>query len=862
MKLKILIISLLLCGLLCATATAVANNSTGNRIWDAAQKPSLEYSWTPLSYSGFYYDLDSGEGSEMLTIKLNSYSDRSVGEDKLVYSTKPIETAFDRKEWGSFQIIGFMAERYFAGYSDNTTFAKGISLISDGQLAKVLIDNNDDKSFFTGSSLVLDEGYVLDITEVDLNGNKVFISLKKNGKEVDSTVISSNQDYVYKTRVGSTDNFPLIAVHLDTIFRGTESNAVFVKGIFQVSDSYITVNAGDKYGRMTVDTVSPEKITMSNRDVISLSAGKTINIMGKLNLVVADDTVLRFAPVVDMTEPGTYELRGSVAENGVFNWTALNFEGFYYNINEGIGTESLQVTALNGRTINSGNLVYSTSPQQVNFDHANWGKFEVIGFLAEKYFAGYPQNTFTKAVSIVSQGQLSKVLVDNDDKRSVYPGSSLVLEDGYVLEVVEVDLNGDKVRVSLQKNGKEVDSSILAANTDYVYKTKLGSSDDVPLIVVHFNEIFRGTERDAVFVQGIFQISENYITLEGSDKFGKMEVSGISETGITLKNANSISLTKDNVINVMGNISFRTANSDTLRYYPFVQISTPSSEQLSIGMPTTITAGKSVSINVTSQGASVEGAIVKFNGVQKGTTSNEGVLTITLSDTGTFKVTAEKEGYVTGSLDIEVISADDATKKLEIDVTPETAFAGDSISISVKKAIGGEPVSAVAIFYDGVLIGNTSKEGTVTYTTKDAGIHKIRAEANGFLQTELTFEVKASAAMFKYSDLVINPTTVEQGKTVSVNVNVSNVGNSAGEAKVELLLNNNVTDSQNISLVAGEQKTVKFTASSAQPGTVTVKIGDQQSTFEVTAKTPFAGIVATIAIVLTVAIYRKRRDKE
>ncbi|WP_370574712.1 S-layer protein domain-containing protein, partial [Methanomethylovorans sp.] len=212
MKIRILIVTLLCLGLFCATATAAANNSTGNRIWDASQQPSLEYSWTPLSYSGFYYDLNSGEGSEMLTVKLDSYSDRSIEEDDLVYSTRPIETDFERDEWGSFQIIGFMAERYFAGYSGNTAFADEGSLIADGQLAKVLINDDDEKSLFTGSSLVLQEGYVLDVTEVDLNGNKVFISLKKDGVQVDSTVIAANQDYIYETRLGSTDDFPLIAV--------------------------------------------------------------------------------------------------------------------------------------------------------------------------------------------------------------------------------------------------------------------------------------------------------------------------------------------------------------------------------------------------------------------------------------------------------------------------------------------------------------------------------------------------------------------------------------------------------------------------------------------------------------------------
>ncbi|AGB49966.1 S-layer-related duplication domain protein [Methanomethylovorans hollandica DSM 15978] len=860
MKIKIFIVTLLCLGLLSTTALA-ANNSTGNRIWDAAQEPALEYTWSPLSYSGFYYDLDSGEGSETLTVKLDSYSDRSIEENDLTYSTRPIETGFERSEWGSFQIIGFMAERYFAGYSGNTDFTRDVSLIADGQLAKVLINEDDEKSLFTGSSLILEEGYVLDITEIDLNGNKVFVTLKKNGVQVDSTVIASNQDYIYKTRVGSTDDFPLIVVHLENIFRGTETNAVFVRGVFQVSDEYISVQGSDNYGRMRVRTVSDAQITMSNPDVINLNAGKTINIMGKLNFVVADDRVLRFAPVVDMTEPGTYELRGTVAD-GPFNWTALNFEGFYYNIDEGIGTESLKATALRGRTIPTGNLVYSTTAQQVSFDHSAWGKFEVIGFLAHKYFAGYPDNAFTSSVSMVSQGQLSKVLIDNDDKKSASPGSSLVLEEGYVLDVVEVDLNGNRVLVSLTQNGQEVDTGILSSNTDYVYKTDIGSSDDVPQIVVHFDQIFQGREFDAIFVQGIFQVSEDYITLEGSDRFGRMEVSGISENGITLRNRNSISLTKDTVISVMDDISIKVADSDTLRYYPFVLTTTSSTQQLSIEMPETIIAGTAVDIKVTSQGAAVEGAVVKLNNVQRGTTSNEGILSVTLGETGTFKVTAEKEGSVTGALDVEVISADDATRKMEIEINPETVFAGDGITISVKKAIGGEPVRGGALFYDGTAIGNTSAEGMLTYTPRDAGIHKIRVEADDLLPAEITFEVEAAENMFTYSDLIIEPASVEQGKEATVSVNVANTGTSAGEVRVELLVNNNVTDAQNVSLTAGEEKTVKFTATADQPGTVDVQIGNQQGSFDVTQKTPFVGIVAAIAIVAMVAVFRNRRNKE
>ena len=64
--------------------------------------------------------------------------------------------------------------------------------------------------------------------------------------------------------------------------------------------------------------------------------------------------------------------------------------------------------------------------------------------MAEKYFAGYPEDTLgnSNSVSILSENILSKVLIDDDDKRSLFTGSSLVLENGYSLEAAEVDVNG------------------------------------------------------------------------------------------------------------------------------------------------------------------------------------------------------------------------------------------------------------------------------------------------------------------------------------------------------------------------------------------------------------------------------------
>jgi len=196
------------------------------------------------------------------------------GDGELEYSTAPITTDFEHDEWDSYQVIGFMAERYFAAYTINSTFADDpVNMMARGQLSKILIDNDDKKSVYSGSSLLLEEGYALNIIELDRDGNKVFMSLTKDGAEVDEGIVSSGATYVYEKDLGSVDNVPVIAVYFSEIFSGIETNAVFVEGIFQISDEYLELESGDRFGAMEIDSISDIRISMVNDETISLAKG-------------------------------------------------------------------------------------------------------------------------------------------------------------------------------------------------------------------------------------------------------------------------------------------------------------------------------------------------------------------------------------------------------------------------------------------------------------------------------------------------------------------------------------------------------------------------------------------------------------
>lgn len=852
-------------GLLCESSAAQLSDSAGNRIWDENTNQNLTYTWTPQTYSGFYYDLDTGEGSESMTIQLTEGS-RSVQRNGLQYETRPIETDFEYGDWGSYQVIGFMAERYFAGYTENSSFINDeISAISSGQLSKILIDSDDRRSLYTGSSLILEEGYSLNIVEVDVSGDTVWIQLEKDGDVIDDGFLSSNRDYVYETDLGEVDDLPLIVIHMDQIFRGTETNAVFVDGVFQVSDEYVQIENGDSFGEMEISSTSASGITMENEDSISLSRGDTVDIMGKLSFLVADSDELRFAPIVETSEPGSYELRGTVHDEE-FNttvWTPFNFEGFYYSIDENVSTESLTITeGISGRTIDDEALVYSTSPALVDFEYEGWGRYEVLGFMAEKYFAGYPANTLgnSRSVSVLSDDILAKVLIDDDHKRSMFTGSSIALENGYSLKAAEVDVNGNRVLLELYKDGELVDSGIVSSNGDYVYEADIGGAEDVPMIAAHISTVFRSRETDAVFIEGIFQISDDYLELSQGDSFGDMEISTISSSGITMRNEDSISLSSGNTVSLMGNVSFKVADSSVLHFYPFVEVETAPQDQLEIEVPDVFVVGQAAEISVTARNAAVNDVELLLGNQSIGTTGDDGTVTYAPTQEGSFTITANKEGYISGSRNVDIVGA--GVVKLLLSVSPEDIKQGDQISIRVTDSLENQPVSGADVYFGGQKVeGQTGTDGILSYWVTAPGTFPVNATKAGYEEGEIVVEVSEDRAEFEFSNLLIEPASVEGGEAVTIQANVSNTGNIAGEAEVELLVNNETVDSETLSLEAGETRTVEFSHTEDEPGNYTVEIGDLSGSYEVTESTPFLTSTVTLGILATAFILlRKRRN--
>jgi S-layer protein (TIGR01567 family) len=850
-----------------AEASVAAKPAATDRIWRQGISP-LDYTWTPLVFSGFFYDLDDKVGTENLTIHLKSETTRSIAENDLKYETTVQPINFKFNDWGKYEVIGFMADKYFAGYSGTEVVDKDLSLINNGQLRQVLIDSDDEKTIVQGSVLPLEQGYELRIKEIDVNGNKVFLSLAKDGRDIDSKVISpgtlKSSTYQYKVTIGGEDT-PIIMAHIPNVFAGSESGIVTVDGLFQISDSYKSVEDGDKYGKMKVVSVSDTGVTMDNTDSVSLGKGKTVVIFGNVSFQVADASELRFAPIVERT--GTYEIRGTIVDPSVtkeFTWTPYNFEGFYYDIDEDTGTERL-IAKITGSSIADGDLLYETSPSSVKFQFEDWGRYDVIGFMADKYFAGYRNDTqFSDEFSGINDGELRKILVDSKDEKTITTGSVLPLEDGYEVRIKQVDINGNKVYLALAKDGKEIDSKVVTPSTgefktsNYLYKVRMGSSKDIPMIAAHIQNVFKGTEADLATVDGIFQLSDSPANVEEGEMQGKMKVQTLTDTGISMKNDGAISLGRGRTVEVMGNLKFKIADNADRNFAPVAERS-GATKVLTLNITEPIVVNRSMNIEVRSAGEAISGATVLVNGEVIGNTDAVGTIGYMPKKVGALEVIARKIPYGDARSNLVVKSAAQAagpsvnlTSTLSINV-PSEVMKNESFLITVTGGANQTAIQGAKITFESepVVIGNTSAQGSLRYSSSILGEHRITVEIPGYGKITRNITI---VSPIKLQSFNLSSQTAKTGQTISVKANVENLGSTKDSRKLELIVNGNKTvDAQTVTLNPGENKTVTLSYKPTDPGTYRLSI-DKQETIVTVEKAQTNWAMIALILVLLIAI--------
>jgi len=231
---------------------------------------------------------------------------------------------------------------------------------------------------------------------------------------------------------------------------------------------------------------------MKNNASFDLGADKIINVMGEMKFKVADSDTLRFYPMVTRTEPGTYEVRGTVyndaAGERTTSWDASNFAGFWYDLKGNLKSETLNITPgfIGGtdRTIDDtpAGLNYTTTRQLKRYKvNAMEGKYvqdgldctgavvyqgthyAVVGWQAEKYIA-----LKGDAKKLVKQ-----VLEHGDtEKKTLTVGETWDIGDGWTLMAQAIDAKASprQAWLVLSKDGVKLEDEVVENGNVFVYR--------------------------------------------------------------------------------------------------------------------------------------------------------------------------------------------------------------------------------------------------------------------------------------------------------------------------------------------------------------------------------------------------------
>ena len=208
--------------------------------------------------------------------------------------------------------------------------------------------------------------------------------------------------------------------------------------------------------------------------------------------------------------------------------------------------------------------------------------------------------------------------------------------------------------------------------------------------------------------------------------------------------------------------------------------------------------------------------------------------------------------FITGAFDVftKINPADLRFTNLRIThaFLPDSARPGQPVTITMDVENTGQQAGRTEIEFriNGVLFelrsvvvpGNGSVEVTFEFIPPVPGdftIEMIDPEERiaQSLTGAFTAEPEVFEAEAEFSNLQISPVEADPGEEITVTVVVTNIGEEEGTFTVDLLINDAVAATQDVTVGAFLSETVAFTVSRDEPGLYTVGIDGQTGTFRV-----------------------------
>ena len=269
--------------------------------FDTNETSSDGFCWDSTTFGGFHYpvnkhkDLVASEnwwGERLQYIETdgqnelgkNNPGNHVIGEEELVYSTRQFPNKYNLvsdlgldasttpAELGGmvFYKIPWFGKPYVAVENDAT------------QLANLVInqESSEKRELKAGDVWDLGKGYSLTVNQVDVEGNKVWFSLSKDGNELESGIVNAdgtveNQTFTATADFGDGKDQLYFITYVDSVFVSSfYSFAVFKYTWLIDKDNILIIENGDEYQGFEVKEASENGIVLKNSDSITLNLDK------------------------------------------------------------------------------------------------------------------------------------------------------------------------------------------------------------------------------------------------------------------------------------------------------------------------------------------------------------------------------------------------------------------------------------------------------------------------------------------------------------------------------------------------------------------------------------------------------------
>ncbi|WP_445475280.1 S-layer protein domain-containing protein [Methanococcoides methylutens] len=261
--------------------------------YDTGSTTSENFSWDFKTFSGFAYPirvpygvlLATGGGERLQyvdngqnpAIGSTNPTANVIDDGELIYSTRQVAAAyevFDNENDVtkiSFYHMLFLFGRPYCAVDNDATNLANIVLIQDP---------NDKITLREGETWWMSNGYSLSLNGVDVKGNKCWFSLNKDGKEIESGLISTDgttDDKIFTADAEFGDNSEHVyfVTFVDSVFAGSNDNFVVFKYTWLVDKENPTViEKDDEFGNFVVDQATESGIDMSNKETLTLTVDR------------------------------------------------------------------------------------------------------------------------------------------------------------------------------------------------------------------------------------------------------------------------------------------------------------------------------------------------------------------------------------------------------------------------------------------------------------------------------------------------------------------------------------------------------------------------------------------------------------